>query len=302
METVETGETGKTQEQLRTTIIQCGEQEQQVELFQLTLTDYPVDWQQRATLWCQQAIPQLQENAVILDGLLEQADEGKAVNISEIPLTPITYTRLLVLEKNKEKLTDNKIDMVELFEEAIKTIDIELIDLLLHDPCVDPSADDNWAIRWASTNGHLAVVDRLLQDVRVDPSANNNETIRFASKNGHLAVVDRLLQDTRVDPSADNNNAFRWASYNCHLAVVDRLLQDDRVDPSADNNNAIRVASQYGHLAVVDRLLQDLPSWHPYRGSVDPSADNNWAIRMASDNGHLAVVDRLLQDPRVKPL
>jgi hypothetical protein len=48
-------------------------------------------------------------------------------------------------------------------------------------------------------NGHLAVVDRLLQDVRVDPSADNNYAVRIAAANCHLAIVDRLLDDDRVD-------------------------------------------------------------------------------------------------------
>jgi ankyrin repeat protein len=93
--------------------------------------------------------------------------------------------------------------------------------------------------------------------VRVDPSANNNRAIRLAAPNGHLAVVERLLQDVRVDPSADDNYAVLWASQRGHLAVVDRLLEDDRVDPSALGNNAVRSAAVYGHLAVVDRLLED---------------------------------------------
>ena len=115
------------------------------------------------------------------------------------------------------------------------------------------------AICWVSENSHIAVIDRLLQEGRVDPSANNNHAIRYASARGHIAVVDRLLQEGRVDPSANNNSAIRWASRNGHIAVVDRLLQDRRVDPSADNNFAIRVASQSGHIAVVDRLKQYRP-------------------------------------------
>jgi hypothetical protein len=82
----------------------------------------------------------------------------------------------------------------------------------------------------AAANGHLAVVERLLQDKRVDPSADDNYAVRLAAQRGHLAVVERLLQDERVDPSADDNYAVRWAAQNGHLAVVDRLLEDDRVD------------------------------------------------------------------------
>ena len=82
----------------------------------------------------------------------------------------------------------------------------------------------------AAENGHLAVVERLLQDGRVDPSAYDNYAVRWAAENGHVAVVERLLQEERVDPSADDNRAVQWAAENGHLAVVDRLLEDDRVD------------------------------------------------------------------------
>jgi ankyrin repeat protein len=172
---------------------------------------------------------------------------------------------------------------------------LAVVDRLLQDPRVNPSDANNWAIRCASENGHLAVVDRLLQDMRVDPSAKDNESIRLASRYGHLAVVDRLLQDPRVNPSVDNNYAIIWASVNGHKAVVDRLLQepwDPRVDPSANNNESICLASRYGHLAVVDRLLQD--------PRVDPSACKNKAIHLAFENGHHAVVNRLLKDKRIK--
>jgi hypothetical protein len=145
----------------------------------------------------------------------------------------------------------------------------------------------------ASVRGHLEVVERLLQDPRVDPSAGNNWAIQNASANGHLEIIERLLQDERVDPSAQNNGAIQNASVRGHLAVVERLLQDPRVDPSAQNNGAIQLASINGHLAVVERLLQD--------ERVDPSDDNNHAIQLASHHGHLAVVERLLQDERVDP-
>ncbi len=38
----------------------------------------------------------------------------------------------------------------------------------------------------------------LLSDPRVDPSANDNEALQLASENGHLDVVKVLLEDPRV--------------------------------------------------------------------------------------------------------
>jgi len=52
------------------------------------------------------------------------------------------------------------------------------------------------------------VVERLLQDDRVDPSARNNLAIRWANDHGRVKVVERLLQDDRVDPSANHNEAI----------------------------------------------------------------------------------------------
>ena len=46
--------------------------------------------------------------------------------------------------------------------------------------------------------GHIEVVQLLLQDSRVDPSAKNNRAILAASQNGHTKVVQLLIADERV--------------------------------------------------------------------------------------------------------
>jgi hypothetical protein len=107
---------------------------------------------------------------------------------------------------------------------------IDVVDYLLRHAMFDPSAVDNYAVRWAARNGHLAIVERLLQDERVDPSAYNNAAVRWAAQDGRVAAVERLLLDTRVDPSADDDYAMRMAAACGRFAVVDRLLEDDRVD------------------------------------------------------------------------
>src|SRR3972149_6208605 len=62
--------------------------------------------------------------------------------------------------------------------------------------------------------GDSEVVKLLLADPRVDPSANDNNATHEASKNGHEKVVKLLLAHPRVDPSADDNYAIRLASVN----------------------------------------------------------------------------------------
>ena len=82
---------------------------------------------------------------------------------------------------------------------AIQKDKTEVVKLLLQDKRVDPSAEDNYAIRWASANGYTDIVKLLLEDERVDPSAGDNYAIRWASANGREEVVKLLLKDKRVE-------------------------------------------------------------------------------------------------------
>ncbi|KAJ3279990.1 hypothetical protein HDU76_009332 [Blyttiomyces sp. JEL0837] len=59
---------------------------------------------------------------------------------------------------------------------------------------VDPTAENDMAIRYAAKNGHAEVVRYLLGVKGVDATANNNEAARMASENGHKAVVRLLLE------------------------------------------------------------------------------------------------------------
>ena len=51
----------------------------------------------------------------------------------------------------------------------------------------------------AIINNDIEIIKTLLTDNRVDPSVNNNEAIRDASSNGHIEIVKLLLADSRID-------------------------------------------------------------------------------------------------------
>ena len=65
-----------TRTQLTDAIILCGKQETDVEVFQLTEHRFPEYLVPIANTWCLIAIQKLQQNAVLLDGLLVLLDEG----------------------------------------------------------------------------------------------------------------------------------------------------------------------------------------------------------------------------------
>lgn len=72
---------------------------------------------------------------------------------------------------------------------------VSIVDRLLQDPRVDPSLDQEF--RTAAKEGDLAVVERML-GTGINPSADDNHALRLASYCGHTAVVYRLLRDERV--------------------------------------------------------------------------------------------------------
>jgi len=94
------------------------------------------------------------------------------------------------------------------FYETIKLNYVEILTGLIKEG-FDPSADDNYAIKYASENGHLEVVKLLLQDPRVDP-IDNNYAIQVASKNSHSEVVKLLLQDPRVKTSLPKEHLIKY--------------------------------------------------------------------------------------------
>ena len=53
--------------------------------------------------------------------------------------------------------------------------------------------DDNIFIRWVCRKGHTEIVKMLLADPRVDPTANDNYAICVASGNGHVEIIIMLF-------------------------------------------------------------------------------------------------------------
>ena len=109
-----------------------------------------------------------------------------------------------------------------------------------------PENELSQIFRRAAFIGHAEVVKHLLNwrgpnGERVDPTAADDYAVRFASGNGHAEVVKLLLADTRVDPRADNDHAMRMASMHGHAEVVKLLLNwrgpnGERVDPRAPDD------------------------------------------------------------------
>ena len=152
------------------------------------------------------------------------------------------------------QLVNNSKGLQQQFFDAVEANDIAVVQQLLLDPAVDPSAKNNFAIEHAAALGYVELVKLLLADIRIDPTDNDNRTLYLAAHNGHTAVIKVLLADHRIDPS---NSELGIAAANGHVAVVKLLLADDRIDPTTRNNSIVRWAADFNRIEVVKLLLAD---------------------------------------------
>jgi len=106
------------------------------------------------------------------------------------------------------------------------------------DAGADVHASNDYALRWASYNGHLEVV-KVLLDAGANVHAGNDSALQWASGNGHLEVVKVLLRDAGANVHVNDDYALRCASYNGHVEVV-KVLLDASADVHADNDGALR--------------------------------------------------------------
>ena len=122
-----------------------------------------------------------------------------------------------------------------LFSHALEANDLGMIKVLLKDGRADTSRLQHRIIATLLEAGDVYTFKQLLSnpESRVDPSSDNNYAIRMSCKNGHLELVELLLKHPMVSPQAEDDYCIRLASQNGHVEIVKLLLADDRVTPSA---------------------------------------------------------------------
>lgn len=119
----------------------------------------------------------------------------------------------LLIEKRIEYYTDN-------FPRVIKNRFATIPD--------DTPATPEYVFIYACYRGDLEVVREMLKQ-GVDPTANKNKAIGYASFAGNTEIVKLLLSDIRVNPIDNCNYALEIAVQTGKIEVVDLLLGDIRV-------------------------------------------------------------------------
>jgi ankyrin repeat protein len=157
---------------------------------------------------------------------------------------------------------------------------------------VDPSFLESM-IFWKSVGaGQTEIVEQLLKDPRVNPTASANLALSVAAADGRLDLVEMLLSVDRVNPSDANNMALIDAAYEGHLSIVQRLLKDHRFRQTDRGHFALARAAAKGHILIVSCLLRD--------GRFSPSYLDNAALYNAVEYQRYGVAKLILLDPRVQ--
>ena len=113
----------------------------------------------------------------------------------------------------------------------------ESVKLMMKDPSVDVSYDNNVAFKNACANGCLETVKLLLNDNRINPTIDSNEAFRLACRNNRKRVVSYLLNDERIDPNDYNGWALEKSLENNNIAILDILLNSKKINIAINNFN-----------------------------------------------------------------
>jgi ankyrin repeat protein len=146
-------------------------------------------------------------------------------------------------------------------------------------------------------------VKLLLSDKRVDASANNNYAIRWASANGYLEIVKLLLSDKRVRDSLDRINLKKYqrqistlkegfSDYLKPKSEEEIRLQLNKLSPQKKlevglRNQSIEIIKEALDEGADPTQLTDTPAWGVR--AIEP-------ILFAAFNGHLETIKFLIEN------
>lgn len=147
--------------------------------------------------------------------------------------------------------------------------------------------------------GRIEILKLLLNDTRVDPSNENNRALKIALYDIHFTydkttgiTTPKNVPFVRQLEFSNSNHVYRRKNSEHREQVVKMLISDANVDKSIDYNEILKYGSKYGWTDIV-KLAMTKPN-------VDPSLENNYAMIVAAYNGHVNIVKLLLMDNRVK--
>jgi ankyrin repeat protein len=166
----------------------------------------------------------------ILEILLQDSRVTVDPSLPEVAVCWSSEKVLQLLLKDSRICSSDRLYYEKAVTRAVIMRRVEHLKLLLLDKRFESSFFNQQLIR-ACVNGSLEIVQVLLNDPRIDPSVSNQQPLLSACVSGRLNLVLLLLKDKRVDPSLfPTQTLFSAFHYTDILKVV---LEDKRMTSSS---------------------------------------------------------------------
>jgi hypothetical protein len=110
---------------------------------------------------------------------------------------------------------------------------------------INPNFWDNFAIKYASSNGQLSIVKRLLLHDMVEPGADNNKSLRVAIVHHHYRIANELLKHPLVIVDHITSQFVNDLISSNWLCVSEKILR-------LGNNNIIDI---FKRSSVIDLII-----------------------------------------------
>lgn len=134
-----------------------------------------------------------------------------------------------------------------LLKTSIYSKSINLVQLLLQRPEIDPAFNNNEALLLALMQSREGVNMYEINNLLIESERIGKEDLykhdTYISRLHDNRIIKLLLQDPRVNPTIPNNKAFTFACTTGNIEIVRILLKDPRVNPSDNNNFALTMVS-----------------------------------------------------------
>ena len=147
------------------------------------------------------------------------------------------------LEAMKILLFDDRVQkdpILVALDEAIQLNHIDMVQLLVQDPRILQArdTDSDYIVAFAAAYGTERILEYLISDVGMDPSARNDFALENAIRFQKHANIQLLLADPRVNPQGSRFDALTEALHSDYDSL-DIVLSDPRVQIS---DQAVRLA------------------------------------------------------------
>lgn len=156
----------------------------------------------------------------------------------------------------------------------------DAIEILINDPSVDPSEENNWLLKECTKKNLIKIVTLLLTKEKVDPTVDDYYVLKIAANCGHLELVKLFMADARFKQGPNMSLALVWATISGKKDIVEYLLTDKRIDVNVNGGAALRRAQIAGHHEIVS-LLEPLTDKMSLRYGTTRELNN---LKMANNN------------------